>query len=544
MSLNRKLAFSLLWLAIPLVQAQVTLTSARNLNLEQITAVAQQQEKVVLNQSAQDNIKAGFNTVMTAALNNKAVYGLTVGVGWNKDRPVFHDINGKRELAPQLVEMSKAFNLSSLQAHASGYGKPMATEVVRAAMLIRLNQMLNGETGVSEAVAQSYVNFLNHGITPYVPSSGSVGEADITLAAHIGLAMIGKGKVYYKGQWQDTSGVLKSLELKPLEPIGKDFLAILSNNALMAAQTVQLLQEAKHFYQNQISIFALMLQGLNGNVAPISHSATNARPFTAMNQVANDLNQQLQGSSLYQYNPQRKLQDPLSFRTNAYSLGLVKQAINELEQELLIQINHSDDNPIVLINGLDKQDNSDYMAHYYVDTDRKGVIVPTANFNFLPIAAKITQLNIALAKMAEVITQQTNRISEPEITKLSRFLTTPSNQGHAFGAIQKPYTMASYKIKQLAQPQLFDSVVLAGNIEDTATMSNLSLENSFDILDNLKVIVSYQLLHAAQAVDLRKDLKLSQASKKFYQSYRKEVPFLTQDQETTSLISTTKSFLE
>lgn len=533
----------LLWSALlcsSMSWATVTLTPERQLTLASVNAVAQQHETVAVSPNAWQNIRAGHDVVLQAALNNQAVYGLTVGVGWNKDHPVFEERQGQRVLSAELLALSRQFNLSSLRAHSAGLGEPLPEAVVRAAMLMRLNTFLNGEAGVSSAVAQQYVAFLNQGLTPIVPSRGSVGEADITLAAHIGLAMVGEWDVLYQGKRQPAKAVMAKLGIQPLQPVGKDFLSILSTNALMAAQAQQVLGAAQRFYTQELALFALMLEGLNGNVAPFSQAAMQARPFPEASVAAADISRQLAGSDLWHGDPKRALQDPLSYRSMAYTLGEVRQAMAQLEAALAVQINHSDDNPIVLIHGLPTADSSSQMQQYLVAG--AGAIVPTANFNFLPVARSVAQLNQALAKLAEVMTQQIIRMENPELTHLPRFLAAPDNHGHAFGAIQKPFVATNQHIKTLAQPLWFDSATLAGSIEDTATMSNQALINSQHIIEGLYEIAAFQLLHGSQAVSLRPGFTLSNSSQSLLHAYRKVVPFVTQDTAYTPLIEKSLRF--
>ncbi len=520
------------------------LTPDRNLTVNQVLEVAEERVDVALSEQALKNIVAGHDVVMQAALNNRAVYGLTVGVGWNKDQPVFKEIAGKRILSPELIELSKEFNISSLRAHASSVGKPLPIETVRAAMLIRLNTFLNGEAGVSPEVASYYLHFLNLGITPLIPSVGTVGEADITLSAHIGLAMIGEWYVFYKGEKRLAKEVLAEVGLAPLSPVGKDFLSILSNNALMAAEAIFALLAGEEIYQHELLIFALALEGLNGNIAPFSHSATESRPYLSSLEIANDLRETLKGSDLWSIDASRALQDPLSYRSMVYSLGLLREALYRLELSLLVQINHSDDNPLVLIDGLLPGDDSAQMAQYLVAGAGSGAIVPTSNFNFLPVTIAVSDLNLTLAKLAEVITQQIIRLENSELTQLPRFLAAQENHGHAFGAIQKPFTALNQQIKQLALPQWVYGVTLAGNIEDTSSMSGLTLLNNRQIVEAFYPIMAYQLLHAAQAVELREGFTLSEATQALHTAYRQEVPFLTTDTITSDLIEKSQYFLQ
>lgn len=511
---------------IVLASQILELDPKHKLSLQEVYEVAYEQRSVKLSPKAVDNIKKAHQILMEAALLNKPVYGLTVGVGWNKDKPVFQEENGKKIISKELLELSKKFNVMSLRAHALGLGEKMDGAVVRAAMLIRLNTLVNGDTGVSLGVAETYVNFLNHGIVPVVPSNGSVGEADITLASHIGLAMIGEWKVTYQGQEYPSIEALKMVGLKPIEIVGKDFLSILSNNSLSNAEAVLNVLKAQRFYHQEIRLFALMLEGFNGNVVPFSEGAVRNSGFEALQEVSAKLRQTLAGSDLWKVSPQRSLQDPLSFRTMNYTLANVLMALKDVEVALRIQINRSDDNPLVLLKEESKTQSSQLDVY---NIKGNGAIYPTANFSNLPVALRIESLNIALARLAENMTQQLIRISNPEFTKLSRFLNAPSNNGHGFGAIEKPFSQSNITIKNLAQPQSFHSVVLAGNIEDVASMGNLSIKNLGKIIYHLYEISAFQLLEGTQALDLREGFVSSKSSKDIKREYRKNVPFVKED---------------
>lgn len=523
---------------------EIVLDSNRNLSYDELYKIAYLDAEVTISSNAMQKVKNGFDVVMNAALSGQKVYGLTVGVGWNKDKPIFKEVDGKKVLSDELLELSRKFNKSSLRAHSSGLGDILPKHIVRAAMAIRLNTFLNGEAGVSPDLVKTYVSYLNESITPQVPSRGSVGEADITLASHIGLAMIGEWKVEYKGNIINSSEVMRELGIKPLDPIGKDFLSILSNNSIMAALAFDSLLRSQRLYENVVKIFALSIEGLNGNIAPFSLYALEKRPYEHVKSASKDILEALDGSDLFKLSGSRHLQDPLSFRSMGYTLGEVKLAISNLKKDLLIHINHTDDNPLVLIDGIPAEEISEQLSNYKIK-EHNSAIIPTSNFNFLPVTRSVSQLNEALAKLSEVITQQIIRFENPEITKLSRFLAAKSNfHGHAFGAIQKPFVSANQEIKQLAAPQWFSGVVVAGNIEDTASMSELTIRNSHSIIDRLYEIMSFQLLHSAQAVELREGFRLSTSSNNLLENYRKTVPFFDVDRETTSAVMAGVKFLK
>ncbi|WP_312357463.1 aromatic amino acid ammonia-lyase [Agrobacterium sp.] len=537
-------AFAIAGLAASNARAEHWSIDGQNLTVEQVVGLARDDSaKITLTESAGKRIAEGFDLVMEAALQGKAVYGLTVGVGWNKDRPVFAMKDGKRVLDDDLLKLSRAFNSTSLRAHGAGVGEPMAVETVRAGMAIRLNQIATGRTGVQSAVAEMYRQFLEQGITPVVPSRGSVGEADITLASHIGLAMVGEGEVFMKGNRIPAARALTDAGIAPLEPVGKDFLSILSTNALTAGQAALLAHDTAGYLEKEAVVFGLALEGFNGNVAPFLAATNELRPFAENTSGALMVRSALDGSYLWSPAKDRALQDPLSYRTMAYVLGGAEIATQDLTRALEIQINHSDDNPGVVAGASDDKA-SGQVSQYFIEGEISGAIYPSAGFEMLPVASRVEALNTALVRLSQAITMQTIRFENPDMTHLSRFLAAETNQGHAFGAIQKPLVALLAENQQIGAQAPVGSIAMAGNIEDLDSHAPLSVTNLGRILDNLYWMSSIQLLHAAQAVDLRKPGQLGAGTKALFENYRRNVPFVAVDRIYTNDFSTGYRFLK
>ncbi len=177
--------------------------------------------------------------------------------------------NDQGEPTPAFREDSIAFNRALLHAHAAGTGEPLPPEMVRAVLLVRLNTALTGGSGMEEELVRRFADFLNHDILPVIPSRGSVGEADITLLAHIGLAMTGEWEVVYQGKRMPAARALEEAGPPPFEFFGKDALASFSCNALSAAEACYALAEMRRMAAVARLVYALSLEGLNGNIAPL-----------------------------------------------------------------------------------------------------------------------------------------------------------------------------------------------------------------------------------------------------------------------------------
>ena len=520
-------------------QAQTIMLNGTDLSSAQVEQVADNPRWIVsIDPLATQRVAASFNIVMGAAAQGMPVYGLTVGVGWNKDRAVSKEAAGHASLDAGLLEASRRFNRMSLRAHGGGLPPDLPDDAVRAAMLVRLNTLLTGHAGAQLAVAQHYQAFLNAEITPIVPARGSVGEADIALSSHIGLAMMGEWEVHYRGRRMPAAEALTAAGIAPLVPVGKDFLAIVSNNALSAARVALLAEEVAAYLDRSTGVFALALQGLDGNVAPFLPEVTELRPFAGMCEAARRIRVALAGSELWQESAKRALQDPLSFRLMAYTLGEAIDALESLRAALAIQLNSSDDNPAVLPGPWPANGSSgSQIDRYLVTGNATGSILPTGNFDMLPVTTQLERLNLALARLSHAIAMQTIRFENPDVTHLRRFLAGPDNEGHAFGAIQKPLVALSVENRHLAMPVSLDTTPMAGNMEDTANNAMLAADHLARILDNLYLMSSIQLLHAAQAVDLRGS-PLSLASQRLLDAYRARVPFVKEDRVFTKDFTT------
>lgn len=227
-------------------------------------------EAVTVDNDSLDRVARAYAVLLQGAKEGQEIYGLTVGVGWNKDRKM---VDATGELTPELMEASREFNEGLLRAHSVGVGPDTALPVVRAAMAVRLNNILTGGPGVQPHVAEMLIAFLNKGITPIMPSRGSVGQADMTLLSHIGLAMLGEGEVDYQGRRMPAAEGLKAAGVEPLKPFGKDGLAILSSNAYAAGLAAIAVHDAEQLLSASRLVYALSLEGLNGNVSRLRHAA-------------------------------------------------------------------------------------------------------------------------------------------------------------------------------------------------------------------------------------------------------------------------------
>ena len=282
--------------------ATITLDGT-SLSIEDAWKIAAGEADVAIAPEAVKLLEDSHKLVMASAAKGQAVYGLTVGVGLNKDQKLF-TADGK--LSPEVLEASRAFNYNALRSHSAGVGEMMPVDLARLSMVVRLNTLLAGKSGAQVHVAELYRDMLNKNVTPLIPSEGSVGEADILLASHVGAVMIGEWKADVKGKVMTGADALKAAGIKPLQPEGKDALAILSNNSVAMAYAIDAARNAERIVEMTPTVYGLSLEGLNGNVAPILPQTIGARPFDGLSQTAADMRDVLKGSYLLRRGQRRQ----------------------------------------------------------------------------------------------------------------------------------------------------------------------------------------------------------------------------------------------
>ena len=510
--------------------ATVTLTGA-DLTQDQAWRIAQGEE-VAISKKAMKQVTDSNRLVMAAARAGVEIYGLTVGVGLNKDHHLF---DAKGDLTPEVRKASIEFNRNILRSHSVGYGPALSKEVTRLAMVVRLNTMLTGRSGAQPRVVELYRDFLNKGVTPVVPTRGSIGDADITLASHIGSVMMGEWRAEVDGKVVSGAEALKMKGITPLVPEGKDGLGILSSNCVGVAMTMDAMRTMRQALKVSPVVYGLTREGMNGNVAPFLAQTVNNHPLTGLKEAAAEMRATLKGSYLWNFDKTRALQDPLSFRTTVYTISEAKRALKELDELVNIQINSSDDNPGVILNASKEDFDKTQVKQYFVDKDGvKGAIIPSANFEPLPIAIAAQRATIALSHVSHNALHRTMRLDEDRFSGLARYLAGPNNpNGHAFGATEDSMVSIYAENIELANPISMHGTPVEGNIEDSASNLPRVAERLKRASNNMFDLYSMELLHNTQAIDLRKmkqdNVKLSDKTGALYNAYRKVVPFVDKD---------------
>ena len=376
--------------------------------------------------------------------------------------------------------------------------------------------------------------------------AGHKGAAHIVICGMGGSAIGGDlTRVLAEAESRVPIVVVRGYELPAF--VSKDSLVIMSSNAYAAALAAFAAHDADRLVAAAQKTFALSLEGLNGNVAPFLPAVHEIRPYTSQGRAAAAILGHLDGSYLWDQSPQRALQDPLSFRTASHVFGVAQENVDALRELLTIQLNSSDDNPASIPGIRPPVGASDQVRSYFVTTGRvQGAVIPTANFEPLPWVVPLESLGIALSHVSRTSAARSTRLGTPEFTHLSRFL-APDDVTLAYSAVQKVYAALDAENQELNVPVSTNALPLAGDIEDTATSSTAAAVRVLHIVDNLYYITGLELMHAAQAVDLRRrdspTIALGRGTRELLTSYREVVPFLDRDRALTPDVEASYRFL-
>lgn len=475
---------------------EIIMLDGNSLTIEEVAKVAREGAQVGISSESMKKLEQGRQMVYDMANSDIPVYGFTRGVGENKDRQV-------------VARYYQEYNRNLILSHCLGVEPEAKEDDVRAIMLARLNTLLVGCTGVQPAVATMYMDMINNKIHPVIPQRGSVGEGDITVLSHIGLAMIGEGEVNFNGERMKASEAFKKAGIDPIVLGPKDGLAIVSSNALSSGEGALVLKDIEDLVDLADVVYALTLEGFKGNVTPLDEAAYRVRPYQGQSISASRVRKLLEGSYLWLPGVTDSLQDPLSLRGSCQIHGAVRDSLGYVKNHLLVQLNSSDDNPCLIM-----------------DEHR---IISCANYEVPTWTLGFEMLGLALSHLSRNACFRTIKLGTPKFTGLSRFLTPADGRVLAYATIQKTFTSLDTEIRHLSNPATADYFSVAGDIEDHANNSPYVVQKTARIVDNLIYILGIEAMHAVQAIDLRKATRLGIGTKAAYDMIRSEIPFLDQD---------------
>ncbi|MGD0037300.1 MAG: histidine ammonia-lyase [Bacteroidota bacterium] len=444
--------------------------------------------------------------------NSEVVYGVTTGFG------EFANVLVKAEDIEQLQE-----NL--IFSHAAGAGDPLPEEVVRAMMVLRVNALAKGFSGIRLSTVELLMEMLNRDIIPVIPSQGSVGASgDLVQLAHLVLAMMGKGKINQKDKEQrtkyklvDSSLVLRKNGLRPIHLAAKEGLALINGTQMMTAYAALAVHQSKLLTKIADIVASISVEALRGSDNAFDERIHRLRPYKGQLTVAKNMRRLMYGSELRESHRRNdtRVQDAYSMRCIPQVHGASRDAIDYVYDKISIEINSANDNPLIF--------------------PEDGIHLEGGNFHGQPMALAMDFLAIALSELANISERRIERLVNGSLSGLPRFLTP--NGGLNSGLMIAQYTAASLvsENKVLAHPASVDSIPTSANQEDHNSMGSISAQKAWRVLKNAQTVLAIELLCASQGMDFartlkdRKQLRAGRGTEVAYQFVRKNIKHLNRD---------------
>jgi len=439
----------------------------------------------------------------------RPVYGVTTGFG-------------------SLCNISiPAEELSQLQhnlvmSHACGTGETVRPEIVKLMLLLKVQSLSYGCSGVQLVTIQRLIEMFNNDILPVVYQQGSLGASgDLAPLAHLCLPLIGMGEVLYEGKVQEAAEVWKKMGWEPIRLQSKEGLALLNGTQFMSAHAVWSLIQAERLSDWADKIGAMSLEAYDGRIEPFYPQVHEVRAHKGQIETAARIRGLLEGSEIIK-RKKVHVQDPYSFRCMPQVHGASKDTIRYVKSVIEIEINSATDNPTV-----------------FPDED---LIISAGNFHGQPIAIPMDMLTLALSELANISERRIYKLISGQ-RGLPNFLVAKPGLNSGFMIPQ--YTAASIvsQSKGLCMPASADSIPSSQGQEDHVSMGANAATKLVRVVENTERVLAIELFNAAQALEFRRPLRSSWSIEKIFAGYRKVVPFIDDDRYMHPLIEKSVEFI-
>lgn len=468
------------------------------LTMHELERICYGGEKVSIAQRSIELVKQSRKAVERIIKEKKNIYGINTGFGKFSD--VIIDETDVQEL-----------QLNLIRSHACGVGNPFPEIVSRAMMVLRLNALIKGYSGVREELVRTLEALINHHIHPVIPEQGSLGASgDLAPLAHLALVLIGEGYVHGENETKVESYVaLQKNNIQPIVLHAKEGLALINGTQAMTAQGSINYLEARKLAFDSEWIAAMTMEGLEGIIDAFHPHIHEARGFQEQMDVAERMRGLLEGSSLITHQGEKRMQDAYSLRCIPQVHGASWQSLNYVKEKLEIEANAATDNPLIFDDG--------------------DLVVSGGNFHGQPIALAMDFMKIGVAELANISERRIERLVNPQLNDLPPFLSP--EPGLQSGAMIMQYTAASLvsENKTLAHPASVDSIPSSANQEDHVSMGTIAARHASMIIKNVRNVLAIEAICAAQAMELKGINKSSLKTKEKWEGIRKIIPSIAKD---------------
>jgi histidine ammonia-lyase len=465
--------------------------NGNDLTLEAVREVAHfdARRPVLLDPDAREAVNRARAVVDALVAGNKISYAITTGVGKLSDVHIVGD--QVRELQVNLV-----------RSHAVGVGEPLSIADTRAMMLLRANSLSKGNSGVRAITIDTICEMLNRGVTPMVPSQGSVGASgDLAPLAHLALALIGEGECFNeaeKGARIASAEALKRAQIKPLVLEAKEAVSLINGTQAMLAVGTLMLLAAETLVDTADVVGAMACDALKGTNVAFDERIQKARPHAGQIRTAANLRRLLEQSEIREsHRDCGRVQDAYSLRCIPQVHGAVRDTLAHCRSIFETETNSAVDNPLVFVKNPRAMDG-------------EGDVISGGNFHGEPLAFALDFLAIALSALAGLSERRLERMVNPALSEgLPPFLAPGAGMNSGFMMPQVTAAALVSENKVLAHPASVDSITTSGNKEDFVSMGMTAANKLKKVVENTRNTLAIEAMAAAQAIDFLAPLKTS-----------------------------------
>jgi len=485
--------------------------SNQELTFDSIQLIIKEGYKLALSEGSKEQIKKCRDYLdEKMATQSEPIYGINTGFG---------ALYNKRISKEDLGSLQKNLVMS----HACGTGDEVPLDIVKLMILLKIQSLSYGHSGVQLETIERLIDFFNHNILPVVYQYGSLGASgDLAPLAHLCLPMLGMGEVNYQGKRLTGNELLEEMGWQPIRLKSKEGLALLNGTQFMSAYGVYLILKVRKLSQLADVISAVSLDAFDGRIEPFHESVHLVRHHAGQIETARRMRSLLGGSELIK-RPKVHVQDPYSFRCIPQVHGASKDSMHHVIGVISNEINAVTDNPTI-----------------FPDED---LIISAGNFHGQPLALALDNLCIAMAELGSISERRTYQLLAGK-RGLPSFLV--ANPGLNSGFMIPQYTAASIvsSNKQLSTPASVDTIESSQGQEDHVSMGANAATKAYKVAQNLERILAIELFNAAQALEFQRPAKSSPFLEKFVSDYRKKVKFIDQDKTMYDDIARSVDFLQ
>lgn len=477
-------------------QAEKIVIADAPLGWQEVVAVARHGAQLELSAAAWARIDNAQAIVQRIVASGERAYGVNTGLG------ALCNVSLQGE---QLSQLSR----NTLLSHACGVGAPLADEQTRAILCAAILNYSHGKSGIHRQVVAALLALLNRGITPQVPSQGSVGY--LTHMAHISICLLGVGQVSYRGQVVSAAQALAEEGLEPVQLGAKDGLCLVNGTPCMTGLSCLALADAHRLLQWADVIGAMSFEAQRGQIAAFDAEIIALKPHPGMQRVGDNVRALLAGSEVIAASLGIRTQDALSIRSIPQVHGAARDQLAHATAQIETELNAATDNPLLL------------------GTPERYRVMSQANPHGQSVALAADLLAIAMAEIGSIAERRLDRLINPHVSGLPAFLV--SNPGVNSGMMIVQYVAASLcaENRQLAQPAVLDNYVTSGLQEDHLSLGTNAALKLLRALENCTQILAIEYLLAAQAFEFLKAQRFGAGTDIAWRLLREQVPPYDQD---------------